>query len=59
MSTIHYELTVEESNLVLSGLGELPAKASFNLISKLQQQAAPQLQATQQSSENAKEDQNG
>ena len=40
---IKLELTVEEVNGVLAGLGELPAKASMGLIQKIQQQASPQL----------------
>lgn len=43
MQTLKFELTVEESNLLLQALGELPAKVSTGLINKLQQQAAPQL----------------
>ena len=59
MSTIHYELTQDESNLILASLGELPAKVSFNLIGKLQLQAAPQLPAAPQSNEATKESSHG
>jgi hypothetical protein len=37
------ELKLSELNLVLQGLGELPAKISFNLIQKVQSQANEQL----------------
>lgn len=37
-------LSVEEVNLVLAGLAELPAKVSMNLISKVGNQAQGQLQ---------------
>ena len=40
---INIELTVDEVNGVLAGLGELPAKVSMGLIQKIQKQAAPQL----------------
>ena len=40
---ITLELEVEEVNVVLAGLGELPAKAVMGLIQKIQQQAQPQL----------------
>ena len=41
-------LTVGEVNLVLGGLGELPAKLSINLIEKIRMQATAQLQQTDQ-----------
>lgn len=34
--TLKLELTAEEVNIVMAGLGKLPAEASFNLILKLQ-----------------------
>jgi hypothetical protein len=37
------EVTLEELNTILSGLGELPAKASFALIGNLHKQAQEQL----------------
>jgi hypothetical protein len=41
---IKLELTLEETNAVLAGLGELPSKTgAWNLILKIQQQAQPQL----------------
>lgn len=40
-----FEVTLEEANLLLAALGELPAKVSMALINKLQQQAQGQLPA--------------
>jgi len=39
METIDLKLTREEFNLVLTGLMELPAKASINLIARLNKEA--------------------
>jgi len=39
-----FEFEVEEVNIILQGLGELPAKLSMNLIQSVQQQAAAQMQ---------------
>ena len=47
-----FELEIAEVNIILQGLGELPAKLSMNLIQNIQDQAAPQMQPTM---ENAKE----
>jgi hypothetical protein len=41
--TLTFELTLDEANIMLAALGELPAKASMSLITKLQQQAQGQL----------------
>ena len=41
---ITLSLSVEELNLVLAGLAELPAKVSMSLISKVGNQAQGQLQ---------------
>ena len=41
---LNFKLTIEEVNLVLQGLGELPAKLSMNLITSIQNQEAPQMQ---------------
>jgi len=41
---IKLDLSLEEINMVLGGLGELPAKASMGVIQKIQQQASPQVQ---------------
>jgi len=42
--SIKLDLSLEEINMVLGGLGELPAKASMGVITKIQQQASPQVQ---------------
>lgn len=42
---LNVALTVEELNLVLNALAELPAKVTMNLISKVSAQAQQQLQA--------------
>ena len=44
MQNVQFNLTIEEANLVLGALGELPAKVSMALIQKLQQQAQAQAQ---------------
>ena len=41
--SINLDLSLEEINLILGGLGELPAKASMGVIQKIQQQAQPQV----------------
>ena len=41
-------LTLEDLNMVLGALGELPAKASMSLIMNIQQQAQQQGQQPQQ-----------
>lgn len=43
MKNITLELSVEETNLVLGALGELPFSRVFNLIGKVQEQANKQL----------------
>lgn len=40
---INLDLSLEEINVILGGLGELPAKASMGVIQKIQQQAQPQV----------------
>ena len=42
--SINLDLSLEEINIILGGLGELPAKASMGVIQKIQQQAGPQVQ---------------
>lgn len=44
MKNVTLELTLEEVNLVLAGLGELQAKFSLGLIDKVRSQSAAQLQ---------------
>ena len=41
-----FELELAEVNIVLQGLGELPAKLSMSLIQTIQEQAASQMQPT-------------
>ena len=41
--SIKLDLSLEEVNMVLGGLGELPAKTSMGVIQKIQQQAGPQV----------------
>ena len=43
----HFELTLDEANLVLAALGKAPFDQVANLIGKLKQQAEPQLQRVQ------------
>lgn len=43
MKEIELKITLEEANLILEGLGNMPFKSVFNLIGKIQQQAAAQL----------------
>jgi len=38
-----FNVTTEEANVLIAGLAELPFKVTAGLITKLQQQAAPQL----------------
>lgn len=42
--TLNFELTLEEANMILAGLQELPGKICNPLSDKIKQQAAPQLQ---------------
>lgn len=44
MKEITLTLTVDETNQILEGLGNLPFKEVFQLIGKIQQQAGAQLQ---------------
>lgn len=46
--TFTLNLTIDEVNFILGALGELPAKASMNLIMNIQQQAQQQGQQPQQ-----------
>ena len=45
---IKIELNLEEVKLVLTGLGELPAKQSMSVITNIQQQAAPQVAVSEE-----------
>lgn len=48
MNNVKLEFTVEEVNVLLAGLGELPAKTSLGLIEKIRAEAVKQLQANSQ-----------
>lgn len=40
---LNFTFTVEETNLILGALGELPAKVTMGMIDKIRAQAQPQL----------------
>jgi len=42
-AVLNFQLTISEANLILSTLGDLPAKTSMKVIQKMQQQAEPQV----------------
>ncbi len=44
MPQLHFQMSLEEANLVFKALGELPFKDVFELIGKLNEQANAQLQ---------------
>jgi hypothetical protein len=46
---LNLELDLNELNLVMGGLGKLPYEQSFQLVDKIRQQVAPQIQEQQQS----------
>lgn len=43
MKEINLKITLDEANLLLEALGELPFKKVFNLVNKIQTQASEQL----------------
>ncbi len=43
MKEIKLTITVDEANLILEGLGNMPFSKVFTLINKIQQQAAGQI----------------
>jgi hypothetical protein len=43
MQEINLKVTIEEANLILEGLGNLPFAKVYGLVSKIQEQAAQQL----------------
>jgi len=45
------ELTEQEVNIILAGLGELPAKHSIELIAKIKQSCESQIKASEDLSE--------
>ena len=47
MNKLTLELTLDEINTILAGLGELPAKASLGVIEKVRMQVIPQVQSQQ------------
>ena len=47
-TTIKFELTVEQANIVLESLSRMPYQAVAGLIAELQKQAAPQVQSQQE-----------
>lgn len=49
MNSIDLNLSIEEANLILEGLGELPYARVFQLIQKIQQQAQQQLNSNGES----------
>jgi hypothetical protein len=48
MKDVQFNLTLEEANLILNALGNLPFHQVSGLIAKLHTQANKQLQATQE-----------
>ena len=47
MPDIQLHLTIDELNLILEGVGNLPFARVYGLVGKIQSQAAEQLQAAQ------------
>ena len=45
MQDIKINLTIDDVNLILEGLGNLPFARVFTLVGKIQEQAAPQLKS--------------
>lgn len=45
------KISIEEANIILEGLGELPFKKSYSLVNKIQQAAAAQLGSNGQTME--------
>ena len=59
MKKLTFEVSVEEANLILEGLGNLPFSRVFALVNKLQQQAGSQLnEGEPNGAENSQTDQN-
>lgn len=44
MKKIHLDLTIEETNLVLEALGQMPFARVYNLIGQIQESAKAQLE---------------
>jgi len=51
-TTIKFELTVEQANIVLESLSRMPYQAVAGLIAELQKQAASQVQSQQEQTVN-------
>ena len=51
MKELIFTVSMEEANLILQALAELPARVSYNLITKLQLQLQPQLDNLQVTTE--------
>jgi hypothetical protein len=47
MNSINLNLSIDEANLVLESLGEMPYRRVYELVVKIQQQASEQLKAPQ------------
>ena len=47
MTTIQLTLTLDETNMVLEALGQMPYVRVYTLVAKIQQQASTQLQEEQ------------
>jgi len=43
MKELQFNVTVEEANIILEGLGKLPFERVFNVVGKLQNQANEQM----------------
>jgi hypothetical protein len=46
MQEINVKVTIDEANLILEGLGNLPFAKVYGLVGKIQEQAARQLKQT-------------
>lgn len=59
MKNINLQLTIDETNLVLEALGNLPFSRVFTLVAKIQAQASEQLNSDGQLGENTGSKQSG
>jgi len=48
---MNFEFTIEEVNVIMAALGRAPYETVFQLVEKIRQQAAPQIQQQQASAE--------
>ncbi|MFW5724993.1 MAG: hypothetical protein ACOCX0_01005 [Bacteroidota bacterium] len=44
MEKLNFQFTVEETNLILTALGEMPAKKSMNLMLEIQRQGSENIE---------------